>query len=639
MRTIVFYYLCLVIFCWQSVSSFASTIIPRVIVTRDQSENHHFSNAAKTTISQEDIAVSGVTTLAQVLQELGGVQLLDQVGNGSRTSLSMRGFGANANSNTLLLINGLPVTNPDMAPPDLNAIPIQEIEYVEVIAGSESVLYGDQAVGGIINIVTRRNFKNKMTLAYENGSYNHRQYYATWNDHYRALNYGISAVNHHSDNYRDHNQDDQNLTSGHVDYAYQTGNVGFNYILANDRMQYPGALTAAQVFANRRQAKSPNDADFFKNWNGFYHLQQQQTLNSNWRLESDLARREMHGNGVLTSPFTQSRVTYFFKPQLKGVIGKTLLTSGLDFENDDYHLNTLFGVNSQSQQKYGVFSIANIPLTSRLSLLVGARGAEQRSHMVSTPSFHRISRALVKTIGLTFQLLSNVKLYIRAEENYRFPKADENSSPQTSPNGLKTQRGVSYEGGMQWDTKKLLSKFSIYQLNLENEIMFDPTQTAQNPFGTDRNLDPTVRRGLSLIEKYQLTDRVNLNGQYNYVRARFQSGPNSGNRIPLVSESILRAGVDYAITQNFNFYTEALYTGNQFAANDDANVAGKVGGYTTYNVNFRYHWHQLEASFRVNNVFNKYYYFYTVYMPSVQNEFFYPAPGRNILFTVKYLLD
>ena len=99
-------------------------------------------------------------------------------------------------------------------------------------------------------------------------------------------------------------------------------------------------------------------------------------------------------------------------------------------------------------------------------------------------------------------------LFLRADENYRFPKADENPSPQSGINGLKTQRGISYETGVQWDLKKLLSKFSIYQLNLENEIAFDPTQTPQNPFGTNRNLNPTVRRGLSFIEKYHKNKNI-----------------------------------------------------------------------------------------------------------------------------------
>ena len=127
-----------------------------------------------------------------------------------------------------------------------------------------------------------------------------------------------------------------------------------------------------------------------------------------------------------------------------------------------------------------------------------------------------------------------------------------------------------------------------------------------------------------------------VNGQYNFVNARFQNGANVGKRIPLVAENLLRAGADLTLNPNWNIYSEALYTGNQFSDNDNANIAGKIGGYTIFNFNIHYHWENFSAIFRVNNIFNKYYYFYTVFQPSLQSEFFYPAPGRNFLLTMKY---
>ena len=82
---------------------------------------------------------------------------------------------------------------------------------------------------------------------------------------------------------------------GNISYAYQTGRIDFDYQIANEDMQYPGALTAQQVRQNRQQAN--NNIDFFKDWNTFFHLKPQQQLNSNWLLQVDLAQREMHGHG------------------------------------------------------------------------------------------------------------------------------------------------------------------------------------------------------------------------------------------------------------------------------------------------------------------------------------------------------
>lgn len=608
--------------------------IPPVVVSASKGPHESLTNSPKTIITQEEIAATGVNSLPQALQELGGIQLQDETGTSSQVLLSMRGFGSNANSNTLMLVNGIPITNPDLALPDLNSIPLQEIEYIEIISGSESVLYGDQAVGGTINIVTRQQTKEHGQVSCVTGSYHQRTCYGIGNHHFKQWDVGMGLTNNHTDNYREHNQYDQTLLSGNLEYPYQTGRMAFNYHITHERMQYPGALTAAQVIQNRRQAA--NDTDFFKDWNGFYHLKWQQQFSSSWQLETDLFRREMHGNGVLTAPFTQSRVIHFFKPEIKGTLGDVIMRSGLDLEKDEYHLASVFGTTQDSQQKYGIFSLVRVPVFRRIFLSFGARAAEQKNTLQSFSLINSLNRAVATTFGVTFEYDPSIKFYLRRAENFRFPKADENASTAIGVNGLKTQRGVSYEAGTTWTRNHSVSQLSIYQLNLKDEIAFDPTQTPLQPFGVNKNLDPTVRRGLSLAENYQVTERISLGGQYNYVNARFSGGIYSGNRIPLVAENIMHLGMNIKLLSHWNLYTEAIFTGNEYPDSDDANVAGKMGAYTLYNFNLRYVYHSFTASFRVNNVFNKYYYFYTVYVPMTESEFFYPAPGRSFLLTLKY---
>jgi iron complex outermembrane recepter protein len=500
------------------------------------------------------------------------------------------------------LINGIPITNPDLAPPDLNMIPLQEIKAIEIIAGSESVLYGDQAVGGIINIITEQDTKNKFSVSASGGSYDQHNFSALLAHRWQQLGMNIGVINRHNDNYRDHNTYDQNLLIGNFDFLYATGDIAFDYQVAKENMEYPGALTAAQVAQNRRQAS--NDTDFFNDWNGAYHLHFLQQLNSDWKIVSDLSRREMHGNGILMS--------------------------GL--EDDRYRLQSLFGITPDTQQKYGIFTLAKIPYRDFL-MTIGARGAQQDSDLQSTS---KINRAFASTLGIEYQINSSAKLFARRADNFRFPKADENASTPPGVNGLRTQRGVSYETGGLWIWRNFTTKISAYQLNLRDEIMFDPLQTPQNPFGSNQNLAPTVRRGMTASEKYQVTDTLALSGQYNYVNARFSSGLYSGNRIPLVAENIFHGGVDYHFLPHWNLFSEAIYTGSQFAANDNANTAGHIGGYTLFNMNLRFNYQQFSAAFHVNNIFNKNYYFYTVFQPFMNSVFYYPAPGRNFLLTLKY---
>jgi iron complex outermembrane receptor protein len=615
----------------------ATTTIPLVVVKAKVAQrvlHNASSGASRRIITRHEISTSGAISLPRLLQELGGVQLQDPSGNGTQSMISLRGFGSNATSNTLILINGVPLTNPDISAPNLNFIPVQDIRFIEIVAGSESVLYGDQAVGGIVNIVTNPKSNEKISAFCSGGSYNQRACEASLAGEYKKLQYSLNARTSHTDNYRVHNDYNQNLLSSRLGYRYATGNISFDTNIANEHMLFPGALTATQIAQNRRQ--SNNESDFFRDWNGYYHLKDEQTLSSSWRLETDFSRREMHGDGVLTSPFTQARLSYFIKPQLKGTIGKIAIITGMDLQSDNYNLSTLFGRTVDDQQQYGLFGLANMPLTKKLILSAGLRGAEQHNQLQSFVNLNNTNRAAASTVGLTLKVTPDMKIFLRRAESFRFPKADENADVAMGLDGLKTQRGVSYEAGVNLKYKKAATQFSVYQLNLRDEITFDPLQTPENPFGINTNFDRTVRHGFSLSEKFLATKKLTLGGQYNYVNARFQNGVYAGNRIPLVAENILLANINYAMTKNWSYYTEALYTGSEFSDNDNTNVAGKVGGYTIYNLAVHYRYEHFTAAFRLNNVFDKYYYTYSVYQPSLQTEYFYPAAGRNFMISLRY---
>ena len=146
-----------------------------------------------------------------MLASQSSIQLEDLTGDGSNLAVSMRGFGDNAASNTLIMINGVPQNNPDIASANLNQMPIQDVKQIDIIQGSNSVLYGDQAVGGVINIITKQSEKAVGNVSVGYGSYNRQLYHANFSNAYKnGFNYRVSVNRDTTDNYRDHNNDNQN---------------------------------------------------------------------------------------------------------------------------------------------------------------------------------------------------------------------------------------------------------------------------------------------------------------------------------------------------------------------------------------------------------------------------------------------
>jgi len=103
-------------------------------------------------ITAAEIAAMGALTVADALRVLPEVLVRSTGGPGSLTTMSIRG---SPSTQTLVLLDGVPLNRPDQASVDLSTLPIQQVDHIEVLRGSFSAIYGSATIGGVVNIVTK----------------------------------------------------------------------------------------------------------------------------------------------------------------------------------------------------------------------------------------------------------------------------------------------------------------------------------------------------------------------------------------------------------------------------------------------------------------------------------------------------
>ena len=173
-----------------------------VIVTANKIEQkQNGTSKVITVITAAQIQQNAGRTIAQVLNEQAGLSLPGSLSNlGTVPSVYMRGA---ASGRTLILLDGAPVGDPSMISNefDLNLVPLNQVERIEILKGAQSTLYGSDAIGGVINIITKSKGAPFVTGALSYGSYGTKQGNLQFNSNINKLNYTIGFENQNADGF------------------------------------------------------------------------------------------------------------------------------------------------------------------------------------------------------------------------------------------------------------------------------------------------------------------------------------------------------------------------------------------------------------------------------------------------------
>ena len=611
----------------------APTRLEPVVVTATRSaQGENRLPADVVVISREAIDRMGATRVVDVLRAIGGVQVADLYGDGSRATVDLRGFGDAAHSTTLILLDGRRINNTDLAPPDLSSISLKDVERIEVIRGSAGVLYGDQAVGGVINIVTRVPAGFDASLGAGGGSYRGREARGAVGQRAGGASFRLSAEARDSDNYREHNALAYRNASARLGYDGAGGGVFAELGLVDENLETPGALFANEVQQDRRQATAPFRNDYSDTHTGYLRVNFHQAVAEGWEVQTDLTHRRSNGNFVLSfaSGFhgqgTQHRDLRSANPRLVGRIatgfGDNLLTAGVDAQVADYQLHSSLGPQTNQQHGLDAYVQDIQPLPAHLELTGGVRVARVRNRLYD---------------NFTFTTPTEVGDQRSADRNFRFAKVDEYANagapPGSNSAALRSQTGTSYELGSEWTPGALRLGVSAYQFELRDEIAFDPTTFSNT------NLDRTRRAGVGVDADWRIAGPLALGAHYHHVRAHITGGGLTGKDVPLVARDTgaLTAALDLPL--DLSLYAEAEGVGRRPFAGDFDNTLGRLPGYAVVNAKLAWQRGGLELLVRANNLLDAQYSEYgaSAFDASfTEVESFFPSPERNFWLAARY---
>ncbi len=620
-------------------------LLDDVVVTATRfSESAPATAANVTTITREEIRESGAQTLPDILRYNAGLVVTPLYGSiGAETAIDMRGFGEGAAQRTLVLLNGLRLNPLDQSNIDWGLVPLNSVERIEIVSGSAAILYGDNAVGGVINIITGKQPEG-VSIQAGLGSENGRQLSASVAKQVDKLDLSL-AVNHQAtDGWRRNNNQERNGLAGRLGIRFDRGEAFVDLGWSSLDLGLPGSLSKAQYDNDPRQAAT-NDS-YAERRTAFVRPGVTWRLSDTLNFAAELGYTEVDNTSWISnwSSFDRRKTnTVSFTPRLQwdhGLLGlNSKTTFGFDYydgeltsdKSSSNHgpITKTVAINQTSQ---AIYLQNQTRLTSDLTLTAGSRyqQVEQSAHDTTGKHISNDHSRSVGEIGLSYKVAPGFRLFTRAGTTFRFANLDELTvlgPAGFASNPVRPERGTFVDVGGQWIGGPYSLKVTAYSLNMTDEIAYNGTENV--------NMAKTRHQGIDTYASYEISPHWQINAGLNLQKAEFRDGTDTGKRIPLVPTNKATAGLAFKPTADINLALFATHVGSRYFGGDTGNVDEKIAAYTTADFVATWRVANWTVRGRVANLTDKKYAALGFYGFGWGNSY-YPADGRAFFADLRY---
>jgi iron complex outermembrane receptor protein len=620
------------------------TIIMEPVVVTASRINREVSRtpAHVSIIDEEKITNSNARNIPELLRNETGIFVTDTTGNGRTYNIDLRGFGETSGQNVLLLIDGRRVNQTDLSGIDWSLISLERIRRIEIVRGSRgSVLYGDNATGGVINIITKEGGDFNIGGGISYGSYDtfNANIFNSGGTH--SLSYSLSTVLKDTDGYRD-NSDSETRDIGVSFKFYPNDLVSFDISgdYHQDKTGLPGALLLSALKNGTSRTATDNPDDYAETEDYYLKGGSEIFFNGDSSIRMDASFRQRHTEASFSFGDVENTIEtvslnprLLLKNQIRSIDNSLIF--GIDYQDAKAEATNTLGKFRLDKKTYGIYFHDELALNDKLMLTAGYRHDRARYNYDTSSNANPEYKQDIISAGVSYRYYRSSYVYFSYADGYRYPAVDEifsyfGSSVNT---GIKPQQTKNYELGLKhFITDDFTAHINLFHLNTNDEIFYNPVT-----FSNENFEEKTRRQGIEISIKKSFS-LFELGGSYTYTKTNILGGQFKDNKIPNVPEHMATVHALVRLTDQVNFNVNGNYIGKRYYISDFNNTSSKQDNFMVFNTRIQYNYSDFITFYlNLNNIFDEKYAEYGVQRWDGDLAV-YPSPRFNALagLTVRY---
>lgn len=556
---------------WGGMNVFAEELqeytLDQMVVTATRTEARELEvPAAVSVINAKEIENSGAKTAYEVIErQVGFTNNAYGPGGrefgGSSTRTVLRGL----DKGTLVMVNGAPINM--MNYNSMEGIPVEAVEKIEIVRGAQSVLYGAEATGGVVNIITKKN-GNRTTISVGAGNYDKK-----WGLFSSGKGYTVAVS---KDYLGDVDQTNKVFEQSTRKWKYRDSSKdnAFVSLSPTDKLNFNFAHTEGNYYRDSYTMKNGVETGA---GTAYYYKDRRDNVSAIYDDKDNKFKTIVSYNKRVVSPYQATLKGFVYGPNKRA-------------KSSDWNLNTLtwdtqkawnlrddkdtlvLGMtiskeeaedrskHMQGERKnYGLYASYKYAFSDKFDVTAGIRGQHISEDYMKGQNKTKSHNEFVPQIQALYKLSDNISWYANAAKSYQLPPLNQFFSyPGRSVDDLKPQEGWTYETGIKHITDTASVKAGVYHMDIDAK--FDWVDIGL-PDKVLKNVGKFKNDGLEIEYKKHLSD------QFSYNLGAAFSNPKTkeeGKDFYKQSDAKLQltAGIDYTVgklSSNLNF----LYLGKR----------------------------------------------------------------------------